>query len=41
MVCMSSEEAPRMKTHSDDLDEEEMGNNGLRIQLDPEIVGPD
>ena len=41
MVCMSSEEAPRMKTHSDDLDEEEMGNDGLRIKLDPEIVGPD
>ena len=41
MVNMSSEEAPRMKTHSDDLDEEEMGNSGLRMQLDPEVVGPD
>ena len=41
MVNMSSEEAPRMKTHSDDLDEEEMGNSGIRMQLDPEIVGPD
>ena len=41
MVEMISEdEAPRLKTHSDDLDEEEMGNKDLRLQMDPDIIGP-
>ena len=41
MVEMISEdEAPRLKTHSDDLDEEEMGNKELRLQMDPDIIGP-